>query len=560
MSADVWITVPQPATNGEMHVGHLAGPYIAADVLRRFLRAENVPSVLTTGLDITESHVALGALKNGLEPMEVADKFTGLILRAWFEAAIEFDEIVVPQRDPGYEPFVQEFFGRLYEQGVIVARTRPLPYCTACDRWLYYAYVNGGCPHCGSESSGCACEICLRPNDNADLTDPCCAICERPAELRPCTRLYLPLAPFAQRLAVFWEQAGMAPQVRALCEQIAAEGLPELAVSHPHDWGVPTALPGFDEQRILPWLEMAPSYLRQYRAGLEPPPADTVQFFGIDNSFFQAVLIPALFMAYAPDGALPSKLVANEFYLLDGTKFSTSRRHAVWALEALEEFGADTVRFHVLADRPNGRQTSFSLAELERTSDHLRRRWNGWLHRLLRAVADDCGGTVPDQRPCGPAWSELEGRVRRSVAELAEAYSTEGFDPRRATALLDEIVACAEDFGHLQAHHRDRPQGRAAHEQALVAQLAVAAGLAAWAAPVLPRGAQRLAALLGTEPFGPVRAEALRPPAAGTPLSVPADHLFGGRRHSDAVGTAALPAANTANHPPPPKYARGRSR
>ncbi|PSK90961.1 methionyl-tRNA synthetase [Murinocardiopsis flavida] len=530
MSARVWITVPQPATNGEMHIGHLAGPYIAADVLHRFLRAENVPSVLTTGLDITESHVAMRALKEGVKPIEAADEYCGLIVRAWSEAAIDFDEIVVPQRDPGYESFVQRFFGRLYEQGVIVPRTRPLPYCAKCERWLHDAYVSGGCPHCGSESGGSICEICSMPNDNADLTAPRCAICERPAQLRSCERLFLPLAPFEQRLAEFWEQADMTPQVRALCENLTAEGLPELAVSHPVDWGVPTAVPGFDDQRILPWVEMAPSYLRQLPASHGPPPADTVQFFGIDNSFFQAVLIPVLFSAYAPAGNLPSKLVTNEFYLLNGAKFSTSRRHVVWALEALDAFGADTVRFHVLADRPTGRQTSFTAAELERTSDHLRHRWSGWLHRLLTAVESDCGGVVPDLPPSGPAWSELAGRLRRCVAELSEAYSINGFDPRRATALLDEIVACAEDFGHVQAHHRDRPQGRSAYEQALVAQLAVAAGLTAWAAPVLPRGAERLAALLGLPHFGPVHVDALRPPVPGTRLPVPAEPVFGKRR------------------------------
>ncbi|GAB3473610.1 class I tRNA ligase family protein [Nocardiopsis coralliicola] len=530
MSPRVWITVPQPATNGAMHVGHLAGPYIAADVLNRSLRAEDVPSVLTTGLDITESHVALQALKDGRKPIEADEEHCDLIVRAWSEAAIGFDEVVVPHRDPGYEPFVQGFFGRLYEQGVIVPRTRPLPFCTACDRWLDYAYVSGGCPHCGSASSGCMCEICSRPNDNADLADPRCAICERPAQLRPCERLYLPLAPSAQRLARFWERADLSPQVLALCENLAAEGLPDLAVSHPGDWGVPTALPGFEDQRILPWLEMAPSYLRQYPAEYGPPPAETVQFFGIDNSFFQAVLIPVLFDAYAPGGNLPSKLVTNEFYLLDGAKFSTSRRHVVWALEALEAFGSDAVRFHVLADRPTGRQTSFTSAGLERTAGRLRHGWNGWLHRLLAAVEQDCGGAVPDRPPSGAAWTGLSGRVRRCVAELSEAYSVSGFDPRRATALLDEIVACAEDLGHVQAHHRDRPRGRDSYEQALTAQLAIAAGLAAWAAPVLPEGAQRLAGLLGTAPGGPIRPDGLRPPAPGTRLAAPAGPVFGARR------------------------------
>lgn len=533
MTSRVWITVPQPATNGEMHVGHLAGPYIAADVLHRYLRADNVASAFTTGLDITESHVALRALRERVKPAEVADRFGSLITRAWAEAAIGFDAVVDPQTDDGYAPFVQEWFAELYQREVIVPRTLPLPYCTTCDRWLYYAYVNGGCPHCGSGSSGSACEICGRPNDNADLTDPECAVCRSPAELRACKRLYLPLAPFEQRLAAFWDQVSMPPQAHAMCEALMAEGLPELAVSHPEVWGVPTGLPSFEDQCILPWLEMAPNYLRQYEmaAGSQSPGEtvqfETVQFFGVDNTFFQAVLIPAVLMASALDWALPTKLVVNEFYLLEGAKFSTSRQHAVWALDALERYGSDAVRFHVLADRPNGRQTSFSIADLERTSRHLRYQWDGWLQRLLAAIQNDCGGVVPDRRPTGAAWSELEERIRRDVGQLREAYSVPGFDPRRAVSLLDEIVACADTFGHIQAHHRDRPRDDGAYEQALVAQLAVAAGLTAWAAPALPQGAGRLAAVLHVAPCGPVHADALCPPSPGTPLQAPSHAIFG---------------------------------
>ncbi|MEU7178358.1 MULTISPECIES: class I tRNA ligase family protein [Streptomyces] len=530
MSAPVWITATPPTPNGDLHVGHIAGPYVAGDVLRRFLAADGVEARYTTGLDDHQSYVPVRGAKDGRTGEDVADGYGASIERTWHAAEVAFDRIVHPRRDADYPAFVQDFLRRLHGAGHLVARTRPLPYCTGCRRWLYEAYVSGKCPHCGAGSHGNACEPCGRPNDCGDLTDPHCETCGLPAELRDCTRLYFPLAPFADRLTAFWADVRMPPHLRVLCETMLADGLPEIAVSHPADWGVPVPVDGFTDQRAYVWCEMAPGYLYQSdRRGPGGGPATgPVQFFGFDNGYFHAVLFPALFMAYDAALPLPTAFVVNEFYQLDGQKFSTSRRHAVWAHDALAGAGSDALRHHVLADRPDGRQTSFTPADLDRTIGHLRTGWDGWLHRLCAAVARDCDGRVPAERPAGPDWERLRAGLLRTVAELREAYGTAGFDPRRAVALLDDAVARTADFGHVHAHERDRPDGAAAHRAALTAQLAAAAALAAWAAPVMPAGAARLAALLGERPGRPVTAAALAAPEPGRRLDPPAGPVFGG--------------------------------
>ncbi|MFJ9698315.1 methionine--tRNA ligase [Streptomyces fradiae] len=530
MTTRTWITATPPTPNGDLHVGHLAGPYTAADVLRRFLTADGADVRLTTGLDDHQGYVAVRGIKDGgRKPEEVADHYGASVTRTWKAAAVEFDHIVRPRRDAGYMQFVQSFFSGLYEAGHIVPRTRPLPYCASCERWLYEGYLVGGCPLCGASSNGNACEPCGRPNECGDLADPRCVPCGAPAELRDATRLYFPLAPFAERLAAFWAEVDMPPHLRALCERMLADGLPEIAVSHPADWGVPVPVDGYEDQRIFVWCEMAPGYLwEQDPRGGTLPETGPVQFFGFDNGYFHAVLFPALFLAHDEATPLPRAFVVNEFYQLDGLKFSTSRRHAVWAHEALAACGADVLRHHVLADRPNGRETSFNLEALERTRHHLATLWDGWLGRLLTAVERDCGGRVPEEAPAGRAWELLRGRLHRIADELREAYGVTGFDPRRAVALLDEAVACAADFGHVHAHERARPDGAAAHRRALAAQLAVAAALSAWAAPALPVGSARLAALLGVPANGRVDASALAPLPAGRAVTAPTGAVFGG--------------------------------
>jgi methionyl-tRNA synthetase len=526
-----WITATPPTPNGDLHIGHLAGPYIAGDVLRRFLAAEGADARYTTGLDDHQSYVPVRGLKDGgRKGEEVADQYGKSIESVWRQVGADFDTVVRPRHDAGYTAYVQDFFQRLHNQGHIVARTRPLPYCIGCERWLYEAYVKGGCPYCGAVGNGNACEPCGRPNDCADLTDPECTVCGQAAELRDCERLYFPLGRFEEQLLAFWQRVDMPPHLRALCERMRADGLPDIAVSHPSDWGVPVPVDGFHHQRIYVWFEMAPGYLREWeQTAAEGPAPAPVQFFGFDNGYFHALLFPAAFLADDPDNApLARAFVVNEFYRLEGLKFSTSRRHAIWAHEELSRTSADVLRYHVLGDRPNGRQTSFTTTALARSRARLAELWDGWLLQLLTAVADDCDGFAPAQHPQGPAWERLRDRLTRTVEELREAYSVAGFDTRRAVALLDEVVSLATDFGHVHSHERLRPEGATAHRSALAAQLAVAAALSAWAHPVLPGGAERLASLLGVPAGRRIDLDALRTPAAGTRLVVPTEGVFGG--------------------------------
>lgn len=522
-----WITATPPTPNGPLHLGHLAGPYIAGDVLRRFLVAEGSEVRYTSGLDDYQSYVPVrGLSEGGRKPEEIADEYGASLEDAWHRFDVEFDLLVHPRTDAGYPERLQDFFLGLYRDGHIVSRRRPLPYCASCERWLYEAYVKGGCPHCGSSSNGNACEPCGRPNDCADLAGPVCTVCDGEAESRECERLYFPLAPFGEYLEAFWAQVRMPPHLRSLCEQMRAEGLPEIAVSHPGEWGVPVPVPGFAEHKIYVWFEMAAGYLEQWdAAGTGAPPPSPVQFFGFDNGYFHGLLFPAVFRAI---GAPPPRaFVVNEFYLLEGAKFSTSRRHVVWALEALERSGTDTLRYHLLAGRPDGRQTNFTEPEFQRSREHLSRHWDGWLLRLFSDVERYCSGRVPTEPPSGEDWDLLHGRLVRTAEDLRNAYDLPGFDPRRAIALLDEMVAGAADYGHVHGHERDRPDGAPRHRAALAAQLAVASALSVWAAPIMPAGAERLARALGVSPGGRVSLGALAVPTAGSPVSLAGTRIFG---------------------------------
>lgn len=517
MSNPLWITATPPATHGELHIGHLAGPYVAADVLARFLRADGQAVLFTTGTADHADSVEVRALRAGRKPEEVAEGFRTAITADWLRSGVEFDRIVQPRRDRGYTRWIQNLFSRLHAEGVIAPRTRLLPYCDPCGRWLHGSFVTGGCPHCMQPGRGGMCRECARPNDSGDLIEPRCTLCDGPAKPRRCRRLYVPLEPFRETLAEYWAAAALPPRLAALCESLVEDGLPDVAVGHPGEWGIPVPVEGFADQRIDSCFEAAAMHLFGYGYDEVPLPERAVHFCGFGHTFCHAVLLPALLLAQGVK--LPQDFCVSETYRID--------ERDTWALDLLTEFGSDTLRRHVLEARPTGRSTEFHRDQLARTREVLDTTWNAWLTRLFAAVREECGGVVPQALPGGTGWDIQRRRLERAVDELREAYGLEAFAPRRAVALLDEIVRSTADFGHVNTHERRRPSGVERHLPPLAAQLGVAAALTAWARPVMPEGADRLAAALGIEPGRPVSLDALAAPGPGTRLSPPSGSVFG---------------------------------
>ncbi|KAK1177363.1 class I tRNA ligase family protein [Streptomyces sp. NBS 14/10] len=527
MSAPLWITATPPASHGELHIGHLAGPYVAADVLSRHLRADGQPVLFSTGMADHADSVRVRALRGGRKPEEVAEGYGAAIAADWLRAKVAFDQIVRPRQDRGYRRWLQNLFLELYGQGIIVARTRLQPYCPSCELWLTGAMVIGACPTCGARSEGSLCHECARPTD-AELMDPVCALCGSPGRPRRCRRPYLPLEPLREPLAEYWASTVSSPRLAVLCEGLLEDGLPEVGVGHPGDWGVPVPVDDFRDQRIDACFEAAVMHLFGYGyvSGNEQRslPERALHFCGFGHSFCHAVLLPAILIARGVK--LPQEMHVNETYRIDTERaWDSGGGPGLWALDVLTEFGSDTVRRHVLEARPLGRRTDFRRDRLDRTRQVLEETWNSWLGRLFAAVREECAGLVPDTEPGGAGWEALRRRLLRAAEDLREAYGPEAFDPRRAVALLDEVVSCAADFGYVNVSERRRTRGE--HLPPIVAQLSVAAALTSWAWPLMPEGAGRLAAALRMRAGGPVGPGALNPPCPGTRLDPPSGPVFG---------------------------------
>ncbi|HEX2204038.1 MAG TPA: class I tRNA ligase family protein, partial [Longimicrobium sp.] len=451
------VTATPPTPNGDLHVGHLAGPFVAADVHARYLRLRGRDARLVCGTDPHQSYVAFKAAQLGEAPRETAARFGAEIEATLAAARVELDHFGRPLEPAStHRDVVNAAFARLWREGRLVPAERPWLYCEGCGDWVFEAYVSGRCPHCGAGAGGGGCEACGRPNDCVDLGEPRCRAGHVPS-VRMRRQLVVPVAPHLDALRAYLDGAEMSPRVRALSERVLEDGFPEVSVTHPAGWGLPAPVPGWEHERLLSWAEMAFGYMAivEDLAKRDPSLAgrslwqgegtEVVQFLGYDTAFFHALLNPLLYLAHGTEP--PRTLVSNEFYRLDGAKFSTSRMHAVWGRELLAEAPADAVRFYLAWTAPEREQTNFTRADFD---DTVRRElvegWQGWLRDLGARVAAE-GGEAPRAEATTPEHHAFVAELERLRDEAAAGYAAATFSPQRAARALCEVARRGRRFG-----------------------------------------------------------------------------------------------------------------
>ena len=507
------VTAAPPTPNGEIHLGHLSGPYLAADIHTRYLKLCGVEAHFMSGTDVNQSYVPVKAARMGLPATEAADLFSNAIEQIFRAAGFDMTLFIRPDRSPGYVSMVQSFVKKLHEDGKLIAKQTDSPYCEGCARYLFEAHIAGRCPHCEQPTGGNSCEDCGRPNDCRDLIDPVCTRCGITPIRRPVVRLHFPLKEYAGRLSRYYSSVAMTPNLRSLCEQVLASGLPDIAVTHPADWGIAVPIEGFADQRLYAWCEMAPRYLAyaehlntslgvpaSWQRNFKSDDARVIQCFGFDNGFFYGVFVPALLLAYDQDIHLPAAFIMNEFYHLDGRKFSTSRNHAIWGKDMFAQIPADHVRFYLAYTCPETESTNFSRAEFDATiTRELRGNLQEWLADLGRRVVTEFDGLVPATGDWTDEHHRFCQQIRSFVQETAAAYEAATFSPQKATRTLCELVRVAKRFGKAERHWRRVSSRHEERRTGLALELFAAKNLAILAAPIMPGFAARLWRDLGYE-------------------------------------------------------------
>jgi len=502
-----------PTPNGELHLGHLAGPYLAADTSRRALIARGTPAHLLLGTVGHQSQVAVAAGAAGMSFTALAERNTDAIVEALAAAEIGWDVFVRPSA-PEYPDVARQVFEKLRRTGAVVAKRVPANYCAGCARYLFEAFVAGACPHCGSrDTAGIECESCARPFADAELVEPSCTTCGAAAQQRELTRYFLPLEPLRPWLTGYLSSVAMSARLRSYLDRVLAEPLPDLPVTIVAEDGIPVPVgpdePELSGQRLYSAFELVGRYLTAlgrlaagqgfddwaaYAAAERPR---TVLFFGYDNAYLRAVVFPAVLSSFTDTVAPPETMVCNEFYTLDGAKFSTGRRHAIWGRGAFAPHTRDQLRLYLALTRPDIRRRDFSVGEYTGFVRTTLLDWQDWLDDVGRRVERAFGGVAPEAGAWNAECERFYQQIRELVATVRPACLPERLDLRAAAEALVVFVARARRFGETCADllGSDPPPGVARTGMAL--ELMAVRAASAAAAPLAPGLAGRLAVALG---------------------------------------------------------------
>ena len=509
----VFVTSTPPTPNGDLHLGHLSGPYLGADVHTRFLKMTGLQAFHITGSDDFQSYVVAKATHGARTPLETAVDFAGRIKLTLAALDIRVDCFYEPRADGEYQALQQQFLRSLLEKECVYPATMAATFDQGSGKYAYEVDIRGTCSVCGSPSGGNICEECGHPNQCVDLVGAVSSSSQSTPQTLAVRRLHFKLSKYVDAVKRHHQTAAMAPRLRELLGQLLRRGVVDPAVTHPGAWGISAdSIGDCSDQTIWAWFEMAGGLL--YAISRVDPNADTpamslpkrgriVHFFGFDNSFYHTVLFPAIYAAAFAKDDLPINYCYNEFLLLDQQKFSTSRNHAIWGREILESVSSDVVRFALAYERPESMRTNFNRSGmLELAKGTLIDQWTDWLGELHRAVQVHCNGRIPDAGLWSPAHMEFLGRLSEYPARLARAYGAEAYSLRSVARDLIALVQDVREFALHQKHWGSEVQFEAERRTALALQLATARLLAQLAAPLMPKFAQSLWGGLGQ--FGAV--------------------------------------------------------
>lgn len=499
----VFSTPPTP--NGDLHLGHLSGPYLGADVYVRYQRLNGNRAWHLTGSDDFQSYVVDRADREGNTPAEIARRYSTAIAATLEAMDIAVDQYYATSTDESYAEGLRWYFTRLIASGEVLPKATPGLVDGATGQYLYEVNVSGICPACSGATGGNICEECGEPNLVADLGEPRSRLSEAAPHGTDVDRYTLPLHEFAAVVADHHRRGRVPARLRELAQRVFARDHLDLPVSHPSSWGVRPTEADLADQVIWVWPEMSYGFLHgieRLGAGLgehwsrDAPSTDwkIVHFFGYDNSFYHAILYPVLYRLAFPEWNPDIDYHVNEFYLLDGDKFSTSRGHAIWGREILTPDTVDAVRYYLCRTRPEEQRTDFRRSEFDRAvTDVLVGQWQTWLTGLGERVSRDYAGTVPDAGTWTSEHTAFLSRLSVRLDEITAALNPEGFSPRRAAAVLDAIVRDARDFSSQQSRLAGPGWWDSEARTAIALELAAARLLASVSAPLMPRFSARLA-------------------------------------------------------------------
>lgn len=430
------ITAALPYANGPLHIGHLAGVYVPADVYVRYLKECGRDVIWICGSDEHGVPITIRAQKEGCTPQQVVDKYHAIIKKSFEDFGIEFS-IYSRTSNPTHYKTAQEFFLKLYEQGVFIEQESDQYYDPEVGQFLADRYITGTCPHCQNPNAyGDQCERCGTSLNATDLINPKSAISGAKPVLKKTKHWYLPLDKYQHFLEewILKEHPEWKTNVVGQCRSWFDAGLHPRAVSRDLPWGVPVPLPNAERKVLYVWFDAPIGYISatkeltpDWETYWKSPDTKMVHFIGKDNIVFHCIVFPSMLHAHG-EFILPDNVPANEFLNLEGEKLSTSRNWAVWLHEYLEDFPGkqDALRYALMANLPETKDNDFTWKDFQsRNNSELVGILGNFFNRAIVLTEKYFDGAVPQKGALDAEEVEYLEQIvkqREAICEALESY------------------------------------------------------------------------------------------------------------------------------------------
>lgn len=424
------ITAALPYTNGPIHIGHLAGVYVPADIYARYLRLTGKDVAYICGSDEHGVAIPMRAKKEGVSPQDIIDKYHGIIKQSFSDFGISFDNYSRTSSKLHHET-ASEFFTKLYKNGDFIEETSAQLYDAEANQFLADRFVVGTCPKCGFEESyGDQCENCGTSHNAIDLINPKSAITGNVPTVKETKHWFLPLdkhEAFLRKWILEGHKKDWKPNVYGQVKSWLEDGLRPRAVTRDLDWGIPVPLEGAEGKVLYVWFDAPIGYIsstkewaaregKNWEDYWKKDDTKLVHFIGKDNIVFHCIIFPSMLKAHG-DYILPENVPANEFLNLEGNKLSTSKNWAVWLHEYLEEFPnqQDVLRYTLTANAPESKDNDFTWKDFQaKNNNELVAIFGNFINRVVVLTNKYYNGIVPAPND----FTEIDEDVLAAVKEF----------------------------------------------------------------------------------------------------------------------------------------------
>ncbi|WP_313558849.1 methionine--tRNA ligase [Ruminiclostridium cellobioparum] len=491
-----------PYANGSLHIGRVSA-LIPGDILARYHRAIGDRVFYVSGSDCHGTPVAIRARQEGKTPGEISDHYHEEFKECFDRLGFTYD-LYGKTSSEEHKNFVKEFHKTMYDGRYIYEKNVPQAYCSTCKSFLADRFVEGICPECRQEARGDQCDACGKLLEPELLENPRCSVCGTTPEFRESRHLYIALSWLEEEInAYIGSHPGWRKNALAFSKKYINEGLRDRAVTRDLDWGIDVPNPDFENKKIYIWAENVLGYLSgSYQTALKRGDDFNELWFGNntkhyyvhgkDNIPFHSIILPGLLLANGKGWHLPDEIVSCEYLTLEGRKISTSKNYAVWVREMLDSFDPDSIRYFLITNGPEKRDTDFTWREFVNSHNgELLGAYGNFANRNLAFITKYYGGAVPE----GILDTEIFAKLNALFADTGERIEKGAF--KEALDGIFESVRWSNKYFDSQKPWETRTVAPRKCEDTLFNCVQLIANLAVLLKPFLPFSSEKVQGWLG---------------------------------------------------------------